>query len=185
MNRVVVGAVSALLLASAGFFWWQGRAELQNGAPPPEIATPKGSQPIVLPSAEAHDRGKALPTVAKKQMSPEEKRFNRFDRNRNGQIDRNEMLSTRVKAFQKLDVNHDNLLSFEEWAVKTTNRFKEIDKNGDGIITRAELDAYYAAQDEKKAARAKAKAACGCASPDAKQRHKGDDGSDDDGEPAQ
>jgi hypothetical protein len=32
MNRIAVGAVSALLLASAGFFWWQGRAELERGA---------------------------------------------------------------------------------------------------------------------------------------------------------
>ena len=185
MNRIVVGAVSALLLASAGFFWWQGRAELQNGAPPPEIATPKVEQPIVLPSADAHGRGAALPTAAKKEMSPEEKRFHRFDRNKDGKIDRNEMLSTRVKAFQKLDVNHDNLLSFEEWSVKTSIRFKEIDKNGDGIITRAELDAYYDAQDAKKAARAKARASCGCGAPGGKGAHKGGDGSDEDGEPVQ
>jgi hypothetical protein len=112
----------------------------------------------------------------------EEKRFNRYDRNRDGTINRNEMLSTRVKAFQKLDANHDNLLSFEEWAVKTANRFKEIDRNGDGIISRDELNAYYAAQDAKKADRDARKAAeCACAKPGAKSARppKGKPGADD------
>ena len=82
-------------------------------------------------------------------LSDEQKRFNRYDRNRDGKISRNEMLSTRVKAFQKLDTNHDNLLSFEEWAVKTADRFRDMDANGDGILTRAEFDAWQAAHPKK------------------------------------
>jgi hypothetical protein len=165
MNRIVLGAVAALLLAAAGFFWWQGRAEMERGAPPPDLAT-KADAPIELPNADPHGRGAALPTAVKKLMSTDEKRFNRFDKNRDGTVNRNEMLSTRVKAFQKLDGNHDNLLSFEEWAVKTANRFKEIDRNGDGIIARDELKIYYSAQDAKKAQRAAAKsAACACGKP--------------------
>jgi len=31
MNRVVLGAVSALLLAAAGLFWWQGKASVVLG----------------------------------------------------------------------------------------------------------------------------------------------------------
>jgi hypothetical protein len=38
MNRIALGAVSALLLAGAGFFWWQGRAEVERGAPPPDLS---------------------------------------------------------------------------------------------------------------------------------------------------
>jgi Ca2+-binding EF-hand superfamily protein len=73
------------------------------------------------------------------------------------------MLSTRVKAFQKLDTNHDNLLTFEEWAVKTSERFKAVDRDGDGIISRDELNAFYAAQEAAKAQRAAAKAMqCSC-----------------------
>jgi Ca2+-binding EF-hand superfamily protein len=57
------------------------------------------------------------------------------------------------------------LLSFEEWAVKTSNRFKEIDRNRDGILSRAELNAYYAAQDAQKAERSRTKSAqCACGS---------------------
>jgi hypothetical protein len=81
------------------------------------------------------------------------------------------MLSTRVKAFQKLDANHDNLLSFEEWAVRTSDRFRQVDRNGDGVVSRAELDAFYAAKDAEKAAKAgssgagQPKCSCGEAEP--------------------
>ncbi|MBB3956255.1 hypothetical protein [Novosphingobium sediminicola] len=180
MGRLVIGAISALVLVSAGFFWWQGRASLDHAAPLPAVSGPPADSAIALPDADPHGRGPALPNAVKKVMSKEEKRFNRYDRNRDGSINRNEMLSTRVNAFQKLDMNHDNLLSFEEWAVKTSNRFKEIDRNGDGILSHAELNAYYAAQDAKKAERdagrdrAKADCACGKAAP------KGRPASDDD-----
>ena len=161
MNRMVLGAVAALLMVSAGIFWWQGRAEVQRGVPPPDIAgnAAAGDVPIVLPSAGRHGRGAALPvTGAKSAQSAEDRKFNRYDKNHDGDITRTEMLATRVKAFQKLDVNHDNLLSFEEWAVKTSNRFKDLDANGDGIVTRAEFDAYQAAHVKKK------KPSCACSS---------------------
>lgn len=151
MNRVIVGALASLLLVAAGVFWWQGRAEVERGAPPPDIsASGAGDGSILLPSADPdHGRGAGLPGAAKSKETEEQKRFNRYDRNRDGKISRNEMLSTRVKAFQKLDTNHDNLLSFEEWAVKTSDRFRDIDRNGDGIITREEFDAWTAAHPKK------------------------------------
>jgi len=186
MKRVAMGAVGTLLLASAGVFWWQGRAEVERGAPPPDIAgSGVPGEEVVLPSAAPHRRGAGLPGSAKAVQSREQKRFARLDRNRNGQIERNEMLATRVKAFQKLDTNRDNLLSFEEWAVKTANRFKQIDRNGDGIVTRVELDAWYAAKDAKAAAR-KGSARCSCGSdrPAAKGKASGRPASDDDGDPA-
>ncbi len=158
MNRMVLGALAALLMVSAGLFWWQGRAELARGLPPPDITgntrdgapTSAGEAPIALPSANPHARGSSLPHVGKSTATLEQKRFTRYDRNRDGQITRNEMLGTRVKAFQKLDTNHDNMLSFEEWAVKTSDRFKEIDSNRDGVITPGELTAYDAAMAAKK-----------------------------------
>ena len=153
MNRIVIGALAALLLASSGVFWWQGRAQLARGVPPPDLsASAAPDAPIDLPEAGAHGRGAALPSAgghAKPKESPEERRFNRYDRNRNGEITRTEMMSTRVKAFQKLDTNHDNLLSFEEWAVKTSDRFTEMDANHDGVVTRAEMEAWQAAHQKK------------------------------------
>lgn len=183
MNRMVLGALAALLMVAAGLFWWQARAELAQGVPPPDISdaahgapSPTGEAPIALPSANPHARGSVLPRGGKPSESREQKRFSRFDRNRDGQVTRNEMLGTRVKAFQKLDINHDNMLSFEEWAVKTSDRFKQIDGNHDGIITPAELTAYDAAVAAKKKQR---KASC---NPVAGKRDAGEgDKSDGDG----
>lgn len=161
MSRIVLGAVAALLFVSAGMFWWQGRAAVERGAPPPDLSGAGTTEPlpIELPSAGAHARGAALPGNGKAAVSREERRFARYDRNRDGSIARVEMLSTRVKSFQKLDTNHDNLLSFEEWAVKTSSRFRQIDRNADGIVSRAELDDFYRAKE----ATAKAKRArCSC-----------------------
>jgi hypothetical protein len=185
MNRIAVGAFAALLFVSAGLFWWQGRAAIEHGAPPPDLSGPAatGEPPIELPSAGAHGRGAALPGAKKALQSKEEKRFSRYDRNRDGSVSRVEMLSTRVKAFQKLDTNHDNLLSFEEWAIRTSDRFRQIDGNGDGVVSRAELDAFYAARDAAKAAQARQpKCSCGEAAP-VKAGRKGIP-LDDEGDPA-
>ena len=139
MNRMVLGAVSALLLAAAGMFWWQGRAATEDAAPPPlpEVAAP--SDPATeLPLTDGEGlEGEDLPLVDP--ATSEEKRFNRVDRDRDNRISRNEIMALRVAAFRKLDADHNNLLSFEEWAVATSNRFKGADSNGDGGLTRDEF----------------------------------------------
>ena len=38
MNRIVLGGLVALALAGLGAFWWQGRAQVERAAPPPEPA---------------------------------------------------------------------------------------------------------------------------------------------------
>ena len=35
MNRIVLGALAALLLVASGLFWWQGRAEVERAPPLP------------------------------------------------------------------------------------------------------------------------------------------------------
>ena len=73
------------------------------------------------------------------QPSREEKRFARYDRNRDGIISRIEMLGSRTAAFKQLDTNKDNLLSFEEWAVATADRFTGADADKNGKLTPAEF----------------------------------------------
>jgi hypothetical protein len=143
MNRIVLGAFAALLLVAAGLFWWQGRAETEQGAPPPlEIASGEVDPQDVeaeLPSEDGAGMiGPALPVVDEE--GREERRFNRLDRNRDNLVSRNEMLSPRVAAFRKLDRDGNNLLSFEEWAVMTANRFKGADGNGDRQLSRQEFE---------------------------------------------
>lgn len=151
MNRTVLGAFAALLLVATGLFWWQGRAALDVGDPLPpaaDNATDEG-----LPDATGQGLRGAAPPAAN-EVTKEQRRFDRLDRNRDGKITRVEMLSPRVAGFRKLDADGNNLLSFEEWAVKTSNRFKGADGNGDGNLDRGEF--------VKTKPKAKAKPACNC-----------------------
>lgn len=151
MNRTVLGAFAALLLVATGLFWWQGRAALDIGEPPP--AVPEMPVDEGLPDATGQGLRGALPPTAS-EATKEQRRFDRLDRNRDDRITRVEMLTPRIAGFRKLDTDGNNLLSFEEWAVKTSNRFKGADGNGDGNLNRAEF--------AKTKPTGKAKPACNC-----------------------
>ncbi len=136
MGRFLAGSIAALLLVAAGLVWWQGRdagngaplrAQPLRGAELPGEGDPAavGKPPPAPPQADARTR--------------EEKRFDRYDRNRDGAILRTEMMASRANDFRKLDKDGNNLLSFEEWAVKTSDRFSGADANKDGKLTRAEF----------------------------------------------
>lgn len=136
MNRLILGAVGTLLLVGIGLFWWQGRAEVEQGAPPPLAEPPMPSD--ALPEADALGMlGPAPPEAT--ELTREQRRFFRYDRNRDLKITRREMLSTRVDAFRKLDKDGNNLLTFEEWAVATVERFEKSDLNRDQELTQAEF----------------------------------------------
>lgn len=137
MNRVVLGAFCALVMVAIGLFWWQGRAAVERGAPPPEPAA-SSPDPDVLPSANpAAMRGPAPPEAS--ELTREEQRFFRYDRDRDRKITRNEMLSTRTDAFRDLDTDGNNLLTFEEWAVATSDRFAGMDRDGNGWLSPPEF----------------------------------------------
>ena len=130
MNRMVLGAFAALLMVAAGLFWMQGRAEVEKGAPLPEAPAPEATGPEPLPSADVSGlRGPALPEAT--ELNREQRRFGRYDRDRDGRVTRNELLSTRTAAFRKLDKDGNNLLTFEEWAAATVERFDGADANRD------------------------------------------------------
>ena len=138
MQKIVLGAFLGLLMAGIGMFWWQGRAQVEENAPPPpepeETAPPEEELPQVDPG---NLSGPAPPEAS--ELTKEERRFFRYDRNRDRIITRNEMLSTRSDAFRKLDVDGNNLLTFEEWAVTTSRRFEGADSDGNGNLTPAEF----------------------------------------------
>ncbi|WP_137679293.1 EF-hand domain-containing protein [Aurantiacibacter suaedae] len=140
MNRLILGAVSALLLVSVGLFWIQGRAEVERAAPPPdpEALAQEGRDPDALPSADVADLVGPEPPEAS-ELTREQRRFFRYDRNRDLKITRQEMLSSRTDAFRKLDVDGNNLLTFEEWAITTATRFDEMDADGNRELTADEF----------------------------------------------
>ena len=140
MNRLILGAVSALLLVGVGLFWIQGRAEVERAAPPPDpdVLAQEPPDPEALPFADVADMLGPEPPEAS-ELTREQRRFFRYDRNRDLRITRNEMLSTRTEAFRRLDDDGNNLLTFEEWAVTTSNRFAEMDADDDEELTQAEF----------------------------------------------
>ncbi|TCD05218.1 hypothetical protein EYB45_06925 [Erythrobacteraceae bacterium CFH 75059] len=157
MSRILLGALGVLVIFGVGLFWLQGRAQVEAAGVPPPAAAPAAQSEIALPLATAADlaaRGPALPSAT--ELSKEQQRFFRYDRNRDWRISRNEMLSTRAAAFRKLDVDGNNLLTFEEWAVATVKRFEAADANRDAELTLPEFSAGMPA------AKPKPKPRCAC-----------------------
>jgi hypothetical protein len=139
MNRIILGAFAALMLVSLGLFWMQGRAQVEEAAPPPEPeAVDETEHPDALPTADVADLTGPEPPEASG-LTREQRRFFRYDRNRDLKITRSEMLSSRTDAFRRLDTDGNNLLTFEEWAITTSTRFAEMDGDNDNELTQAEF----------------------------------------------
>lgn len=138
MRQAVLGVFAGLALAGVGVFWWQGRAAIESSAPPPPSPAAAAPDPEALPVGDPGSlKGPAPPEVS--ELTREEQRFFRYDRNRDRLITRNEMLSTRSDAFRDLDADGNNLLTFEEWAVTTVDRFEAADGDRDGRLTPREF----------------------------------------------
>lgn len=137
MGRFLAGSIAALLLVAAGLFWWQGEAD-RDARPLVANGGAKAQAPVLPGEGDLNATGAAPPPEADP-LTREQKRFGRYDRDRNGAVTRAEMLSTRTAAFKKLDKDGNNLLSFEEWAVRTSDRFAGADGDRDGKLTPVEF----------------------------------------------
>ncbi|KQM66831.1 MULTISPECIES: EF-hand domain-containing protein [unclassified Sphingomonas] len=129
MWRFLAGVGSALALVAAGLFLFRSNAATEKLPPPPAMAA-------AMPEADA-----ALPddSPAATARTREQKRFDRYDKDRDGRITRDEYLASRRKAYTKLDTNGDGRLSFDEWAAKTATKFTTADKGRDGALDSAEF----------------------------------------------
>lgn len=133
MWRYLAGGVAALLMVAAGWLVFNGQAQpdapLLPARPPSE-----GTAPV-----QGTDGMQALPAAPER--SREQKRFDRYDKDRDSAITRTEYLEPRRKAFTKLDVDGDGRLSFDEWAKRTLDRFAGADKDKSGAMNPAEFAA--------------------------------------------
>jgi hypothetical protein len=130
MLRFFAGAASSFLLMTGAFLMWQSRAEENPGLPDPP--------PARAFSASMLSKGERLQAPEASPKSREERRFSRADRNDDGKIEAEELLSPRRKAFAKLDKNGNGILSFEEWAHTTIDKFTGADKDRSRFLTPAE-----------------------------------------------
>ena len=140
MKAFVTGSFVTMALMGVGLFWWQGRAEVEEAAPPPNPLALSGESrnPEDLPITDPGQmQGPAPPEAS--ELTREQQRFFRYDRNRDWRITRSEMLSTRSDAFRKLDKDGNNLLDFEEWAVATVVKFEGADADGDNKLSPGEF----------------------------------------------
>lgn len=130
MARFLAGAAACFLLLTGAFLFWQSRAEEAPLLPSPPTAR----------TASAGFLSTKLPTPPEATpKSREEKRFSRSDKDKDGRIEREELLGPRRKAFAKLDTNGNGSLSFEEWADKSIDKFNGADKDHSGWLTAAEF----------------------------------------------
>ncbi len=129
MWRYLVGGLATLALVAAGMLLFNRSARSVAALPSVPLAlaqtTEGGALPATVPEASDKTR--------------EQKRFDRYDKDRDGKVTREEYLAPRRKAYAKLDANHDGVLSFDEWAVKTETKFAEADKDKSGAMTPAEF----------------------------------------------
>ena len=79
------------------------------------------------------------PPPAATERTREEKRFARYDKDRNGAVGSDEYLAARRKGFAKLDTNGDGRLAFEEYAVKAVVKFRAADRDKSGVLNSTEF----------------------------------------------
>jgi len=130
MWRYLAGGVAALAMTGAGVLVFGS-----HGVPQPLLAA-QPAAPDVAAQAETAPidaAPEALPATR------EQKRFNRYDKDRDGRITREEYLMQRRKAFAKLDTDHDGRLSFDEWAIKATTKFADADRDKSGAMSATEF----------------------------------------------
>jgi hypothetical protein len=130
MWRYLAGGVAALAMAGAGVLIIGRPGAPAAALPPAPVSAQAGEQdasalPDNVPEASPRTR--------------EEKRFGRYDKDRDGAITRDEYMAPRRKAYAKLDVNRDGVLQFDEWAGKTNAKFAGADKDKSGSMTAAEF----------------------------------------------
>jgi Ca2+-binding EF-hand superfamily protein len=128
MWRYLLGGVAVLLAIGAGVML---------------VSTRSGtSMPLVSAAATGSTERTPVGNSTVPRALPEtreQKRFDRYDKDRDGGVTRDEYLASRRKAFAKLDRDGNGALSFDEWAVKAEAKFADADRDKSGVMDQAEF----------------------------------------------
>lgn len=127
-------------------YWAGGGAILATGIAGWLLLTGTPGRSVSLLPAQPAASGRAQQAAEPLPDAPEasaatreQKRFSRYDKDRDGHVTRDEYLAARRKAFAKLDADGDGRLSFEEWATKATTKFATADRDRSGALDAAEF----------------------------------------------
>lgn len=130
MWRYLAGVAAAGLLLVAGM-----TLQAMRSPPAPTLAAMPAAAAATTPDGQG-----SMPAVPEAlPATREQKRFDRYDKDRNGSITREEYLMARHKAFAKLDIDSNGTLSFDEWAVKAETKFSTADKDRSGTMNASEF----------------------------------------------
>jgi cytoskeletal protein RodZ len=143
MWRYLVGLVAGVLLVAGGVLWWRNVAVAEHvlpAAPLAETASASVQEPTPEP-----------PQASEK--TREERRFSRYDRDKNGAVGLDEYTKLRRTNFNKLDVNGDGRLSFDEYAATSITRFRKADADRSGALVPVEFAATRIARKPARTAR--------------------------------
>jgi hypothetical protein len=148
--RFFAGVACCFLLMTGAFLIWQSHAERAPGLPPATAAFGGsswlgGSAPLVAPEADEKTRA--------------QKRFNRYDKNKDGKVEVDEYLAARRRNFDKLDLDHNGALSFQEYAAKGIDKFNSAGGRK-GWLTEAEFATTAPPRNAKR------KGSCSCRAPE-------------------
>jgi len=127
--RFLAGVASCFLLMTGAFLLWQSHAAHAPAFPDAPAAR----------SASLFGGGGPLQAPEASEKSRAEKRFSRYDHNKDGKVEADEYLAARRRNFDKLDVDHNGALSFQEYAAKGIEKFNAADHDRTGWLTEAEL----------------------------------------------
>ena len=134
MWRYLTGGAALIAFAGAAVLFLGGKAPsaaVLKPQPAGRVAGSADAVPVPLPDA--------APEAT--ELTREQKRFDRYDKDRDGAVTRDEYLVARRKTYAKLDVDGDGRLSFDEWALKATTKFAAADKDRSGAMTPPEFAA--------------------------------------------
>ena len=129
MWRYLAGGTATLAVVGAGWLLAASGARPDRVLPSQPRAQQTGTTTDPLPDA----------APAATERTREQKRFDRYDKDRDASVTREEYLVARRKAYAKLDANGDGQLTFDEWAIKATTKFASADADSSGAMTPKEF----------------------------------------------
>ena len=148
MWRFLAGVAATLVLVSAGLFLWNARADR---------ASPIPAAPQMVAAADSDVE--LAPPPAASEKTREEKRFARYDKDRNGAIAQGEYLAARRKAFRQARRRTMTASCLRRMGGEGVQKFAAADKDKIGATERRRIRDHRVVRKAKPQARLPAYAA--------------------------